>query len=61
MIEQEIIRKPKSLCCSPIWIVPKKSDASSKMKFILVVDYRKLNEITVNDIFPIPRMDQILE
>jgi len=61
MIEQEIIRKSKSPYCSPIWIVPKKSDASSKMKFRLVVDYRKLNEITVNDIFPIPRMDQILE
>jgi len=61
MIEQGTIRKPKSPYCSPIWIVTKKSDASGKMKLRLVVDYRNLNEITVNDKFPIPRMDGILE
>jgi len=51
MIEQGIIRKSKPPCSSPTWIVPKKSDAS----------YRNLNEITVNDKFPIPRMDEILD
>jgi len=61
MIEQVIIRKSKSPYCSPIWIVPKKSDASGKSKFRLVVDYRNLNEITVNNKFPIPRMDGILD
>jgi len=61
MIEQGTIRKPKSPYCSPILIVTKKSDASGKMKLRLVVDYRNLNEITVNDKFPIPRMDGILE
>jgi len=33
MIEQGIIRKSKSPYCSPIWMVPKKSDASGKPKF----------------------------
>jgi len=36
MIEQGIVRKSKSPYCSPIWIVPKKSDASGKPKFRLV-------------------------
>jgi len=27
----------------------------------LVVDYRNLNEITVNDKFPIPQMDEIFD
>jgi len=61
IIEQRTIRKLKSPYCSPIWIVPKKSDASGKPKFRLVVDYRNLNEITINDKFPIPRMDEILD
>ncbi|KAH8237153.1 hypothetical protein KR038_005529, partial [Drosophila bunnanda] len=61
MIEQGIIRKSKSPYCSPIWVVPKKADASGKPKFRLVVDYRNLNEITINDKFPIPKMDEILD
>jgi len=61
MIEQRIIHKSKSPCCSPICIVPKKSDASGKPKFRLVVDYRNLNEITIYDKFPIRRMDEILD
>jgi len=60
MMEQGIIRKSKSPYCSTICIVPKKSDASGKPKFRLVVDYRNLNEITIDDKFPIPRMDKIL-
>lgn len=61
MIEQGIIKKSKSPYCSPIWIVPKKMDASGKQKFRLVIDYRNLNEITIDDKFPIPNMDEILD
>jgi len=38
MIEQGIIHKSKSPYCPPIRMVPKKSDASGKPKFRLVVD-----------------------
>jgi len=61
LTEQGIVRKSKSPYCSPIWLVPKKAGASGKQKIRLVVDYRNLNEITVNDKFPIPRMDEILD
>jgi hypothetical protein len=46
---------------APIWIVPKKMDASKKKKFRLVIDYRKLNEKTVDDKFPIPQIEDIFD
>lgn len=60
MLKQKIIRESNSPYCSPICLVPKKLDASGQKKFRIVIDYRKLNEITVNDRFPIPNMDEIL-
>lgn len=61
MLEQGIIRKSNSPYCSPIWIVPKKEDASKEKKYRLVIDYRGLNEITIDDKYPIPVMDEILD
>ena len=42
-------------------VVPKKIDASGKEKWRIVVDYRKLNDITIADKYPIPNMDDILD
>lgn len=36
-------------------------DASGNQKFRLVVDFRKLNEITIADKFPILNLDDILD
>lgn len=41
MLEQKIIRY------SPIWIIPKKLDVSGKQKWRIVIDYRKVNEKTI--------------
>lgn len=60
MLEQGIIRGSNSAYCSPIWVVSKKLDASGQQKFRIVIDYRKLNEITINDRYPIPNIDKIL-
>lgn len=61
MLEQGIIRPSESAWSSPIWVVPKKVDASGKQKWRLVVDFRKLNEKTINDKYPIPNITDVLD
>lgn len=61
MLEQNIICHSKSPYSAPIWVVPKKQDASGLQKWRIVIDYRKLNNITVDDKYPIPLMDEILD
>jgi len=61
MLEKGIIRESDSPYNSPLWIVPKKQDASGKTKWRLVIDYRKLNEKTIQDAYPLPNIDEILD
>lgn len=61
MLEQGVIKESNSPYNSPLWIVPKKIDNSGKRKWRIVIDYRKLNEITENDKFPMPNIESILE
>lgn len=61
MLEQDIIKKSNSPYNSPLWVVPKKIDNSGKRKWRIVIDYRKLNEFTVDDKFPIPNLNAILD
>lgn len=61
MLEQNIIRPSDSAWSSPIWIVPKKADASGKVKWRLVVDFRKVNEKTIDDKYPIPNITDVLD
>lgn len=61
MLNQGIIRPSYSPWSSPVWIVPKKPDASGKQKWRLVIDYRKLNEKTIGDRYPLPNINDILD
>lgn len=61
MLADGIIKESISPYTSPVWVVPKKTDASGKKKFRLVIDYRKLNEKTINDKYPIPEITDILD
>lgn len=61
MLESGIIRESSSPWTSPIWVVPKKIDKSGKKKYRIVVDYRKLNEKTPADRYPIPEISEILD
>lgn len=61
MESQGIIRKSCSRYASPIVIVAKKIDNSGKQKFRLCVDYRKLNDITIDDKYPLPNINSILD
>ena len=61
MLQQGIIRPSDSAWSSPIWVVPKKADASGKTKWRLVVDFRKLNDKTIDDKYPIPNITDVLD
>jgi hypothetical protein len=41
--------------------VPKKLDASGKRKWRICIDFRKLNEVTVGDSYPLPNIQDILD
>lgn len=61
MLNQGIIQESNSPYNSPLWIVPKKMDNSGKQKWRIVIDYRKINELTTSDKFPIPNIENILD
>jgi len=61
MLRDEIIQPSTSPWNSPILVIPKKEDASGKKKWRIVVDFRKLNEVTVSDSFPLPVISEILD
>ena len=61
MLRDGIIQPSCSPWNSPIWIVPKKSDASGRKKFRMVIDYRQLNKKTVSDTYPIPEIGFALQ
>lgn len=61
LLEQKIIQPSSSPWSSPVWIVPKKADASGKIKWRMVIDYRNLNEITIGDKYPLPNITDVLD
>lgn len=60
LLSDGIIRPSHSPYNSPVWIVPKKLDASGQKKFRMVIDYRKINSKTISDRYPIPDTAAVL-
>jgi hypothetical protein len=61
MLRDGIIEPSSSPWNSLILVIPKKADASGKKKWRVVVDFRKLNEITISDSFPLPVISEMLD
>lgn len=61
-IEQDgIIEPSNSPWNTPLLLVKKKADASGKEKFRIVIDFRKLNQVTLNEFQPLPNITEILD
>ena len=56
ILRKGIIRESQSPFNSPLWIVPKKGN-----KLRMVIDYRKVNEDTHQDAYPLPVINDILD
>lgn len=61
LLDNDIIELSKSPWNSPIFLIPKRNENGEKTKWRLVVDFRKLNTITTGDVFPLPRIEEILD
>ncbi|KAF0721999.1 Retrovirus-related Pol polyprotein, partial [Aphis craccivora] len=59
--DNDIIEKSRSPWNSPLLLVRKKIDNSGKQKFRIVVDFRALNEVTINEFHPLPNITEILD
>lgn len=55
MLEMDVIRPSKSPWSSAIVLVTKKDGATR-----FCVDYRRVNDLTIKDVFPLPRIDDML-
>ena len=60
MLKNNIIEHSNSPWNSPLLVVPKKSGEGLK-RWRVVVDFRKLNDITIPDTFPLPNIVDILD
>lgn len=61
MLDSNIIRPSTSQWNAPLIVVPKKLGVSGKPKLRIVIDFRKLNNITIGDSFPLPNIVEILD
>lgn len=59
MLKNQIIEHSNSPFNSPLLVVPKKS--TSEKKWRIVIDFRKLNDQTINDVYPLPNISEILD
>lgn len=61
-LEQDgVIAQSDSPWNAPLLVVPKKADVNGKVKYRVCVDFRRLNQVTVGDAFPLPNITDILD
>lgn len=61
LLADNVISDSYSPWSAPVHLVPKKLDASGERKYRMVIDYRRLNEITVDDKYPLPNITDLFD
>jgi len=59
--EDNIVTPSKSPWNAPLLVVPKKPDQDGVIKYRVCVDFRKLNNISTGDAYPLPNINDILD
>jgi hypothetical protein len=60
MLADGVIQHSSRPWNAPLLVVPNQNDFSAKTKWRVVVDFQKLNEVTIGDSFPIPIISDVL-
>lgn len=61
LLQKQIIEKSTSRFNSPVLLVKKRAEENKEANFRLVIDYRKLNEATIGQSYPMPLIDEITD
>lgn len=61
LLKNNVIEESHSPWNAPVHLVPKKMDASGEVKFRMVIDYRRLNDITTDDKYPLPNITDLFD
>lgn len=61
LLKDNVIQESFSPWSAPVHLVPKKLDASGEPKYRMVIDYRRLNEITTDDKYPLPNINDLFD
>nr|XP_049702875.1 uncharacterized protein LOC126055956 [Helicoverpa armigera] len=61
LLHENVIQESHSPWSAPVHLVPKKKDASGEIKYRMVIDYRRLNDITIDDKYPLPNINDLFD
>lgn len=61
LLYDNVIQESHSPWSAPVHLVPKKPDATGEVKFRMVIDYRRLNELTTDDKYPLPNITDLFD
>lgn len=61
LLNDNVIQESHSPWSAPVHLVPKKIDSTGKQEYRMVIDYRRLNDITVDDKYPLPNITDLFD
>jgi len=59
-MRNRIIKPSKSPYNSTVWVVPKKPKPNGENQYRMVIDFKRLNAVTIADTYPVPDINSVL-